>query len=409
MPANGQPTLIDQVRNVVTTYKGTVGDGMSLADITKIARVEPITLISSTLNGTKELYDVLHGILNIYTGYHLQAVQLLSTQLYDARILKILDKTNPDRDLKTFLAAGQVAFESDQTFVSEVSVAQAVKTLALESCKYKLPTLVKKTIATESTQLNNFGYENEFSDNEDMNPHTKLNAGIQQIESFDKLGLTVGKVISVDFTTSGGSTVSSERGKKPTNSISVPVVVKLDTMIIPGETIAHLSTADASEITMSSRMQDVMSGKITFIKDYLLCSDLIKQQKRAMIKDSTGLYSQLLKRVNNSKLYSVLSGNISLAGISAIYVMSEEEEAYIQRKVGGKLTNQKTREMVFNNTSAMMIAVIDRPWERCTIYVRDIDGFSQAPLSTFKRMSDKGNDNIADILKAFATSTAPSF
>lgn len=403
MAINGQPTLIEQVRNVVTTYKGTVGDGMSLADITKIARVEPITLISSSLSGTKELYDVLHGVLNIYTGYHLQAVQLLSTQLYDARILKILDKTNPDRDLKTFLASGQLAFESADTYVADVTPSKAVTTLSLEGCQFKLPVLNSSIFAKESTQLDNFGYDDEPN----QYAHTTLTAAEKKIDSFEKLGLTVGKVISVDFSTGGERGDGDKRTKS--NTVSVPVIVKLDTMIIPGETIAHLSTADASEITMSSRLSDVMSGKIGFIKDYLLCSDLIKQQKKAMIKDSTGLYAQLLKRVNNSKIYSVLSGNISLAGISAIYVMSEEDEAQIQRKIGGKLTNQKTREMVFNNTSAMMIVVIDRTWERVSIYIRDIDGFSQAALSTFKRMSDKGNDNIADILKAFAMNSSLSF
>lgn len=405
MPVNGQPTLIESVRNVITTYKGTVGDGMSLADITKIARVEPITLISSSLTGTKELYDVLHGILNIYTGYHLQAVQLLSTQLYDARILKILDKTNPDRDLKTFLAAGQVAFESDAPYASELSVGEAVRTLSLEGCEYKLPMLIKHRIAGESATTDNFGIDSE----DFASPASALRASEMKIESFEKLGLTVGKVINVEFTTPGVYAGRPEKGKRPANVVSVPVIVKLDTMIIPSDTIAHLATANASEITMSARFQDVISGKIEFIKDYLLCSDLIKQQKKAMIKDSTGLYSQLLKRVNNSKVYSALSGNISMAGISAIYVMSEEDEAVVQRQIGGKLTNQKTREMVFNNTSAMMIAVIDRSWERCSLYIRDIDGFSQAPLSTFKRMSDKGNDNLGDILKAFATSTAPSF
>ena len=83
MPIRGEPTLLEQVRNVVTTYKGTVGDGMSIADVAKIARVEPITLISSNLTGTKELYNILHGVLNIYTAYHLQAISLLGTQIYD--------------------------------------------------------------------------------------------------------------------------------------------------------------------------------------------------------------------------------------------------------------------------------------------------------------------------------------
>lgn len=416
MPINGQPTLIEQVRNVVTTYKGTVGDGMSIADITKIARVEPITLISSNLTGQKDLYNVLHGVLNIYTAYYLQAVNILSSQLYDARILKILDKTNPDRDIKTFLTSGQLAFESDAPVAvqTQFGVQKAISTLTLENCKFRLPMLNKSYVSTESTQLNNFGIGNgeygDYSDNEDLNHRTGLDASINKIDSFDKLGITVGKIINVCFATGEpGTRFGKEPAKDKTNTVTIPVVVKLDTMIIPSEAIAGITTMNSDEITFGSRAKDAISGRIDTIKDFILCSDLIKQQKKAMIKDTTGFYSQLLKRINNSKVYSVLSGNISLAGVSAIYVMSDEDEAEIQKKIGGRLSNQTTRDMVFDNTSAMMLVVIDKAWERVSIYVRGMDGFSQASIDSFKPMSDKGNNNIGDILKAFSLSNGNVF
>jgi hypothetical protein len=128
-----------------------------------------------------------------------------------------------------------------------------------------------------------------------------------------------------------------------------------------------------------------------------------------MIKDPTGYYTQMLKRVNNSRLYSALSGNISLAGISSVVVISDEDEQEVQKKIGGKLTNQKTRDIVFDNTSAMMIVVVSKEWERVSIYVRDIDGFSQNSFSDFKPMSGKEGNNIADILKAFNVGSAASF
>lgn len=423
MPVNGQPTLLDQARNVITTYKGTVGDGMSIADITKIARVEPITLISSNLTGQKDLYHILHGLLNIYTAYYLQAVQILSSQLYDARILKILDKTNPDRDIKTFLTSGQLAFEHagglDRNIQAEVgfSVRQAVRTLSLENCKFSLP-MINPTgyISAESTQLNNFGYGNgadgEHSDNEDLNRRTDLNSAIVKVDSFDKLGITVGKIVEVSFTTGEPGVRHAGDKKRPediTNTVRIPVVVKLDTMIIPSEAISSITTMNTDEITLGARAKDALAGRIDIIKDFILCSDLIKQQKKAMVRDSTGFYAQLLKRINNSKVYSVLSGNISLAGVSAIYVMSDEDEGDIQRKIGGRLSNKLTRDMVFANTSAMMLVVVDKAWERVSIYIRGMDGFSQASIDSFKPMSDKGNNNIADILKAFSVGNGQVF
>lgn len=411
MPIRGEPTLIEQVRNVVTTYKGTVGDGMSIADVAKIARVEPITLISSNLTGTKELYNILHGVLNIYTAYHLQAVSLLGTQIYDSRILKILDKTNPDRDLKTFLAAGQLAFESfsENTHVS----AEAHRTLSLANCKFGLPFVKSdhKFVAAESMKINDFGYSDGLAEDEGSQRTTELGASISKIESFDKLGMTVGKIVDISFSV-GTKDMKTRNGEVPGDGsqATIPTVIKLDTMVIPGETLANIATMNTDEITFGSRAMDALRGRIHFIKDFILCSDLIKAQKKTMIKDPTGFYAQLLKRVNNSKLYSALSGNVSLAGISAIVVLSEEEENEIQKKIGGRLSNLKTREMVFNNISAMMIVVVDKEWERVSIYIRDVNGFSQAPIDSFKVASDKnGGSQIVDMLKALSLSNAPSF
>lgn len=383
----GEPGILEMVRNTIVTYKGTVGDPVSLADISKIARVEPITIISSNLTGTKELYNILHGVLNIYAAYYLQAISILSAQLVDVRILKILDKTNPDRDLKTLLTSGYTAYESYRTGYQDA--AYNVKTLSLEDCKFKLPMLVSDTprLAMESS----FGVD-----------ETPLTQTIGKLETFEKLGAAVGKVIDVKFTVRGDN---AERGRE----VSIPVVVKLDNMVIPSEVVAQILTSNKDEITLGSRFKDAMAGRIDFVKDFLLCSDLIKSQKKTMIKDPTGYYSQLLKRINNSRLYSALSGNISLAGISSVLVLSQEDEQEVQKLVGGKLTNQKTRDIVFDNTSAMMIVVVDKEWERVSIYIRDIDGFAQNSFDDFKLAASAGNNNVMDLLKAFQLNSAPSF
>ena len=381
--AAGETGILETIRNVVVTYRGTVGDPISLADISKIARVEPITLISSNLTGTKELYTILHGALNIYAAYYLQAVSILSAQLSDVRILKILDKTNPDRDLKTLLTSGYTAYEDYK------ETSKNIKTLSLENCKFKLPML-----KSDSKELSMEAFGDE--------PENVLSNTTKRVETFEKLGAAVGKVIEVEFNVRSDS---DSRGQ----SISMPVVVKLDNMIIPSEVIQGIVTSNKDEVRLGSRFQDAISGRIGFVKDFLLCSDLIKTQKKTMIKDPTGYYSQLLKRINNSRLYSALSGNISLAGISSIVVLSEEDEQEIQRQIGGKLTNQKTRDIVFDNTSAMMIMVVDKEWERVSIYIRDVDGFAQNSFDDFKVMSSAGNNNIGDILKAFSLSSPPSF
>lgn len=377
--------LLGLARNVIMGYKGTVGDGNTLADISKIARVEPITLISSSLSGQKELYNILHGVLNVYTAYYLQAIHILSAELADVRILKILDKTNPDRDLKTALTSGYLAYES-------ALPSQSVRTLSLEGAKYKLPSI-------GNMGKGDFGMEAYVDLTEKS---VDLAASIDRLDTFDKLGSAVGKVVQVSF--NAGAATGQEK-----QEVKIPVVVKLDNMIIPGEVINSLMVSNKDSIKLGSRFKDAISGRIDFIKDFLLCSDLINSQKKTMKRDPTGAYSALLKRINNSKIYSALTGNVSLAGISGVVVISEEDEQQIQRHIGGKLTNESTRKIVFDNTSAMLIVVIDQEWERVSIYVRGKNGFSQNSFSSFKNSTDTHNDTISEMMKSMTMGSAPSF
>lgn len=371
------PRFLEIVRSGLVGYKGTVGNPLSISDVSKIARIEPITLVSSSLSSTKELYNVLHGVLNIYAAYYLQAVGILSAQLADVRILKILDKINPDRDIKTMLTSGYIAAESF-----------ANSTLSLKNCKYGFP-VPGTTVATEHI----------FDEDEG----THLGTSIQRLETFEKLGSAVGKVVEVKFK------VRQVDSKLPGDETTIPVVVKLDTMIIPSDVLSTILVSNKNEITLVSRFEQAIRGRFGFIKDFILCSDLIKTQKKTMIKDPTGAYAALLKRINNSRIYSALSGNISLAGVSSIVVISDEDENLIQRFIGGKLTNEQTRDIVFDNTSAMMIVVVSEAWERVTIYIRDTSSYSQSSFDAFKGSADKGNNNIGDILKSLTAGQAPSF
>lgn len=375
--AEMSPRFLESIRNILVTYKGTVGSPLSISDVSKIARIEPITLVSSSLSSTKELYNVLHGVLNIYAAYYLQAVGILSAQLADVRILKILDKINPDRDVKTLLTSGYIAAES---FVNS--------TLTLKNCKYGFP-VPGTTVATEHI----------FDEDEGLH----LGTSIQRLETFEKLGSAVGKVVEVKFK------VRPADSKSVADETTIPVVVKLDTMIIPSDVLSTILVSNKNEITLGSRFEQAIRGRISFIKDFILCSDLIKTQKKTMIKDPTGAYAALLKRINNSRIYSALSGNISLAGVSSIVVISDEDENLIQRFIGGKLTNEQTRDIVFDNTSAMMIVVVSEAWERVTIYIRDTSSYSQSSFDAFKGSADKGNNNIGDILKSLTAGQAPSF
>ena len=391
-------TLLEDIRNAIVGWKGTVGSPLSLADVSKIARVEPITLISSDLARVPELYTILHGVLNVYAAYYLQAISILSAQLHDVRILQILDRTNPDRDLRTLLTTQATAWESYKAPVPD----KHLRTMDLAGCAFALPMLDsdrKAALAGESGTWDKYF---------DQKKEGVLSTSVKRVEVFERLGMGIGKVVEVEFksteTTGSGNKVTDR-----TRGTSVMVVVKLDTSIVPTEVIRAIVTNNMSETTFLARTEDMIKGRIDFIQDYLLCSDLVRNYKKVAFKDNTQQYNNMLKRINNSRLFSAISGNISVAAVSAIVVLSSADEEEICKRLGSKLSSKKIRELVFENTMAMMLVCINQDYERVSIWIRDIDGESQCSFEAFKDQASKNNNQIADIFKAFNMGNAPRF
>jgi hypothetical protein len=387
--SNVTQTLTDIVGYIAKAKSAT--SGFNLADVAKIARVEPIVLVSSNLTTLKELPDILQGVLNIYSGYYLQAVQLLSSAAINVKILKILDRLNPDRDIKTVVSANlgleNYSLKSDINYTSV-----NYDTLTLESFVPKF--IQKKVTKSHQTSIDNIAVESADS---------VESARIGKIDNFDKLNYSVGKILNVEFN------VKDANGNA--TSVQIPVVVKLDTMVFPSEVMNSVLTVNKQELSFGSRLKDAIAGRISFIKDFILVSDLIKEHKKALIKDPTGYYAKVLARTNNSKFFSLLPGNMSLNSISSVFVISEKEESEIAKKIGGKLTNDTTRNIVFDNTLAMMIVVVDREWERVSIYIRGQNsGFTQASFTDFKSASDKNSSaQILEFMKAFNMGSPISF
>lgn len=396
-------SLLEIVRRVTLTYKNTAGEGSSIADISKIGLVAPITLVSSNLKSTKELYDIQQGLLNIYAAFYIQAVSILSTKIADARILKILDSVNPDRDLNTVTTALSIeshrdiyAKESDQDYVANVR-----KYLGLEGLDFgiKNPNL-KRKISLEDALDDLVDEVGDIVEGERYEAKTSVGAvSTKKVDSFEKTEKTVGKVIEVSF----------QAGEKGTEKVTVPVVIRLDNMIVPGEVLSNILTMNEESIRLGSRFKDMLAGRISPIKDFLLCSDLIKKQKSTLMKDPSRAYASMLGRINSSKMYSILSRNVSLSTISGIMVISEVEENEVRGLIGGDLTNKKTRNMIFDNSSVMMIAVVDREWETVKIFVRDMDNYSEIPFSRFKESTTANTDALTEVFKSMSVGRVPTF
>lgn len=354
------------------------GSQNSLTDLSKLARVQPITIIDSDCAHLEYLSDVLQTTLSIFTGYYLQAIAIIGT-VDSVKVIKTLASVNPTSQGYRTESFSQEYAEQDGTWKQ-----------SMEAYKWSLP-----------TKKNSIAFENASATlSKDDGVSEKLREAVN---------LGVGKIINVTL-------ADSDKGTK----VTMPVSISLATNILPPKAVQSIITLDNKDTTFIERFHYWRAGRIEFWRDLVLCQDMIDERKRLMMKDNSGVYNEIVSRSNSSITNSVINiiGAITgtaalkrtptLATASNILIISDTTAKEVEAKLGGKLTNNNIRKNIFKSGYLMLIVVIDKQYERVTIYHRGIDLGSTMSLRDIK-ISNKGNGpDIMDIFKALGMGQAPT-
>lgn len=358
---------IGDLANVFNKAKGSY-QTISLSEVTKIARVEPLTVISKDCLQLEYLPDVLQSMVNIFTGYYLQAVAL-QTKIDNVNIRKVLDRLNPDRD---FLMPSFESFKD-------------IQTISIENYKFKLPKPGMEAFeVSESAKL------------ERKLPNVEMGVNEPSKVLSEMTNLAVGKMIEV--------TIQSGEQK-----VKIPVKINLAPAQLTNQSIVHILALKTEDNSIVERFHKWRSGRIDFIKDLMFCQDLIDEHKRALMKDEGGVYTEIVKRANNAKKFGAMTINPSLVSASNIFVISETVAREVEQKLGGKLSNPRVRQLAFENTYAMIIAVIDRDFERVTFYHRGIAAPTDVSIRDIKSSNKTKGPDIMDVMKALSMGNSPAF
>ena len=370
-------------KGILNTARDTINTGIkigsywkstSLSEVTNLTRVEPLTIISKDLLTVEYLPDIMQSLLNMFSGYYLQAVNKITT-ISDVRVAKILDRLNPDRDMEVFLL-------STENFKKTYEI-------SIESFKYKLPTQQHKLSLEDDNEITISGMNKD-----------QINAAM-----VDLTNLAVGKLLNVIVNLPG----VDEEGKQTVTKITIPINVRLAVTTLPNQSIEHIFTLQTEENTLTERWHKWRAGQISFIKDLILCQDLITEHKKALMNDKAGVYTEIVKRASNAKKYGLLTNNPSLASASNLFVISDSAAKSIEAKFNGKLADPRVRHSVFENTYAMVIAVVELPWERVTFYTRGIAQSTEVSIKDIKASNKNKGPDVMDILKSYTSGNAPSY
>jgi hypothetical protein len=436
---------LSAVRKITDLWAGAKAE--SLIDYTQVARVEPIVLIDTAVLGTDLVSEVMQSMLSIVSGYYLQAVAI-SLSVGKIEVMRHLDKLNPRRNPGNSAANTMGYLLATESFQHSLPYPGQEGRLAMEAMSRDeiAEQQLKQAWAKFDFDTNSV-YDKRVSDsardakrdeqaerqmaqrveeakrnyelNKEKMGHDKAMAQARLELEKDGLALRSAKPYEVGF---GRDTMSTLKelsnlsvGKMlnveitdGANRMSLPVAVRLMASSLPSENLVHILSVGSEDKSFRGRWDAWRSGAISGIKDFALCLDLVEAHKKNLLKDKTGIYSDILKRNRSNQLSALFSGNPSIATASNMCVIDSETVKDLELKAGGKFSNFTVREKIFKNTYMMLIAVIDRGWDRVTFYHRGINAENNLAMRDLKA-SNKGNGpDVGDILRAYQVGNAPS-
>lgn len=335
---------------------------MSLIDVTQVARVEPIALIDSDCMNLEQITDVVECMHTLFSGYYLQAVNLLGN-VGGVSVAKRLAPLNPNRG---------VGFEDHYDW-----------RYSAEAYAHQLPMTHNKP-AMEAAPA---GPVLDRS----MKPNDKETVSLNEVSN-----LCVGKLFNVTI-------------RNDSQSVTVPVSIRLMVSNLPTNTLVSMLTFKNSfDMDMKERYHAWRAGRLSLIKDLILCRDLIDKHRGALIGDKSGVYTEIVDRENKNFAAGLVNKNPSLATASNLTIVSSDTLAEIEHKINGKFTNQKVRNAVFDNTNLMIMAVVDKDWGMVTFYFRGMSESTQVPIRALKAKAKSGSSEVLDVMKAFIAGSNPS-
>jgi len=331
--------------NWVNYYKD-----VSPVDIVDQGRIEPLGVIGTDLINAPELSDIHQATLNIVVSYYMQASLIVGGQ-FSMRVRRTLNALNPNKDFDTLIGT----LEGDSANV-----------IMDDDYGYGLPIEAKYLPTNESMP--------------DLNKRDSL---------------AIGKVFEL---------------KLDEKMAPIPVVVRLSSKKVKPSVITMLLTGERTSDTIAEQYYNMKSvGFLNGLRDMVFSSEVIRRKKKAITEDDSGIYLEMLSRINRGKLFSFLSKRPSLGDISSVYIISKENAKEIEKIHKGSFDAYRTRKRIFRSAMAMVMVVVDREDEMCTFYYRNNKHGTTVSYKDITAQAKSSGPDVTDVLKALTLGNRVNF
>lgn len=369
---------LDLIRRLPDMFRSMRSD--SLIEYTAVTRVEPIAIIDHTIADQPIMRELALSITALYAAYYLQAVAV-TTNINNVEVARILEKLNPARNpVDTF--GNMLALESK--YQPKYDNPFAVPGFGLESVAPRVT--FKPAVETL--------YEEHETDEQQVHTvqmHHQTNKQIADMALNLSTGLQLNVEVNIDEHTA-----------------TIPVSVRLITSIANTDVVTQMVIYSAKDKSLKARYTGYKTGELSIL-DMMVATDLVDAHRKALIKDDSGNYAEILRRKNKNRLSGFMSANPSVATASNILIISKDTLDNIEGEIGGKINNNKLRDRIFKDTYLILLVIVDPRWERVTIWHRGIALPTEMGFRDLKSTKNASNIDVGEILKMYQMGRNPTF
>lgn len=234
------------------------------------------------------------------------------------------------------------------------------------------------------------------------------NIGGVVLESFDDSGLTltmeeVNADLPKDFSKlqnlSTGYVVNLSISGSNDRKITLPVLIRMNVHGANNNLISHILGIGDMENSLRSRLDALGAGEISFWKDFVFAQDIIKEHKKLLMKDESGLYQDVSGRVSGAYKRWMRDRTKGYGAFYNMVIIDSHTQNKIEAELGGSLNKKRYRDKLFNRNHVMLMAVMDLDFERVSLYTRDVDAVTNFGFNELKA-NVSGGDSLMSLMKS---------
>lgn len=366
------------------------GHGRTLITSANDLKVEPFVLVDERAARLPYITDVMYAAQRLFTSYYLISVAA-DNVIGTVSVSRRLGKFNPNRDLLS-ASAEFLSFESYQfglPFNNSGGLDNYEKV-----CRPEYMPHFDAELSNESkTRNRDLKSKNQYLDHNNSDNQLSASTGKTMQTATEINNLSVGQIVDVEIV----------QGDK---SAKIPVLIRLNAIGVSPAGMVDILGLGMENNSRSMRWTRFKAGALSF-KELITNQDIVDNYRKAMFRDKSGYFRKANARFNKGLAATVLTNTPSIGSLSSIAIITNDTRRDTEAKHFGNFDDFERRQRVFEKSLLMMIMVVNDDMNTITIYSRDIAESQTYTLDELKKSSNKKNDNLEDMLKAFLGGNIP--